>query len=524
MTTAHPSRWPCGNRPPAAPPPTRAWPTGRLAALESIDVVYSQSWQYDDAAPGWPSAWAPTPARRRYSGIGGSVPLVLAADVARDIATRTSTSRSSWAPKPWPPYAGSRRRARSPRGRSSRPRSGPSRWTWTFDPSEITHSVFEAYLTFALSTTPVGATSAGGSASIAPISDGSWRPCPPSPPVSAGTPGSPWPAAPARSPRQRGQPHGGLPLHQAHDLDHGCRHGVRRAAGQRREGRRARCTRGQTGVPARLRLRRGARARGRSPRAVAVPRHGRRRRAALDAAGIGIDDVAHLDLYSCFASSICFALDALGIAVDDDRASAVTQTGGLPYHGGPGSNYVTHSIAAMAETLRADPGATAWSAGWACTCKSTPTGSGRAIPARARSATRRLMSHRGVGGHRRLTRGPGHRGHLLGAARAPRRAERALLICDLPALSVVAAAMPTSRAGPRPWPGPRPTKWSAAPSHCGPTERATWPRWPEPVVRGPARARMVAGVDGCRQGWLVATVPVRRPRSSRTPSPGQGRH
>ncbi len=42
-----------------------------------------------------------------------------------------------------------------------------------------------------------------------------------------------------------------------------------------------------------------------------------------------------------------------GISEDDGRA--VTQTGGLPYHGGPGSNYMTHSLAAMAETLRARP-------------------------------------------------------------------------------------------------------------------------------------------------------------------------
>ena len=78
--------------------------------------------------------------------------------------------------------------------------------------------------------------------------------------------------------------------------------------------------------------------------------------AALRGAGIGADDVAHFDLYSCFASSVCFALDALGVGEDDARAAAVTQTGGLPYHGGPGSNYMTHSLAAMAETLRADPG------------------------------------------------------------------------------------------------------------------------------------------------------------------------
>jgi acetyl-CoA C-acetyltransferase len=79
-------------------------------------------------------------------------------------------------------------------------------------------------------------------------------------------------------------------------------------------------------------------------------------RSALEGAGVAADDVAHLDLYSCFASSICFALDALGIPEDDSRAEAVTQTGGLPYHGGPGSNYMTHSLAAMAETLRRDPG------------------------------------------------------------------------------------------------------------------------------------------------------------------------
>jgi acetyl-CoA C-acetyltransferase len=79
--------------------------------------------------------------------------------------------------------------------------------------------------------------------------------------------------------------------------------------------------------------------------------------AAMAGAGIGADDVKYLDLYSCFASSVCFALDALGISEEDPRAAAVTRTGGLPYHGGPGSNFMTHSLAAMTETLRADPGA-----------------------------------------------------------------------------------------------------------------------------------------------------------------------
>jgi acetyl-CoA C-acetyltransferase len=75
----------------------------------------------------------------------------------------------------------------------------------------------------------------------------------------------------------------------------------------------------------------------------------------LEGAGARVDDVAHLDLYSCFASSLLFAADALGIdPVADGRS--VTVTGGLPFAGGPASNYVTHALAAMVGVLREDPG------------------------------------------------------------------------------------------------------------------------------------------------------------------------
>ncbi|HEX4864296.1 MAG TPA: hypothetical protein VFV02_09500, partial [Acidimicrobiales bacterium] len=77
--------------------------------------------------------------------------------------------------------------------------------------------------------------------------------------------------------------------------------------------------------------------------------------AALSAAGIGVDDVGHFDLYSCFGSSLNFACDALGLRTDDARG--LTVTGGLPFAGGPGSGYMLHSTAAMAEKLREDPGA-----------------------------------------------------------------------------------------------------------------------------------------------------------------------
>jgi acetyl-CoA C-acetyltransferase len=77
-------------------------------------------------------------------------------------------------------------------------------------------------------------------------------------------------------------------------------------------------------------------------------------REALRVGGVGVDDVAHLDVYSCFGSSVNFARDALALRDGDSRS--LTVTGGLPYHGGAGSDYMTHSIATMADVLRRDPG------------------------------------------------------------------------------------------------------------------------------------------------------------------------
>lgn len=75
---------------------------------------------------------------------------------------------------------------------------------------------------------------------------------------------------------------------------------------------------------------------------------------ALRMAGLSIEQIDHLDLYSCFPCAVQIARDMLGIAIDDRRP--LTVTGGLPYAGGPGNNYVMHSIAALADRLRAQPG------------------------------------------------------------------------------------------------------------------------------------------------------------------------
>jgi acetyl-CoA C-acetyltransferase len=76
---------------------------------------------------------------------------------------------------------------------------------------------------------------------------------------------------------------------------------------------------------------------------------------ALELAGVGVDDVAHVDLYSCFPSAVQVAANELGLPVDDP-ARPLTVTGGLTFAGGPWNNYVTHSIATMAGRLRGEPG------------------------------------------------------------------------------------------------------------------------------------------------------------------------
>lgn len=77
-------------------------------------------------------------------------------------------------------------------------------------------------------------------------------------------------------------------------------------------------------------------------------------RIALDMAGKKISDVAAFDLYSCFPSAVEVAMTEIGLAEDDPRPISVT--GGLPFFGGPGNNYVTHSIAEMMNVVRRKPG------------------------------------------------------------------------------------------------------------------------------------------------------------------------
>src|SRR5207244_8573544 len=71
----------------------------------------------------------------------------------------------------------------------------------------------------------------------------------------------------------------------------------------------------------------------------------------------GVDNTACFDLYPRSPAAVPMAMWDLalpGQAWSDDRL--LTKTGGLSFFGGPGNNYVTHSMAAMVEACRADPG------------------------------------------------------------------------------------------------------------------------------------------------------------------------
>jgi acetyl-CoA C-acetyltransferase len=81
-------------------------------------------------------------------------------------------------------------------------------------------------------------------------------------------------------------------------------------------------------------------------------------------AGIGPDDLDHVDLYSCFPSAVQIAATELGLAPSDGAGGwggigsrlPLTVTGGMTFAGGPWNAYPLHGLATMARVLRADPG------------------------------------------------------------------------------------------------------------------------------------------------------------------------
>jgi acetyl-CoA C-acetyltransferase len=98
---------------------------------------------------------------------------------------------------------------------------------------------------------------------------------------------------------------------------------------------------------------------------------------ALDQAGIGVEDVDLFDLYSCFPCMPRLTQKMIGLSADDPRP--MTITGGLPYFGGPGSNYSMHAIAEAVASCRQDRDryVLVTANGWYCTKHSAGIYAGR---------------------------------------------------------------------------------------------------------------------------------------------------
>lgn len=74
---------------------------------------------------------------------------------------------------------------------------------------------------------------------------------------------------------------------------------------------------------------------------------------ALEIAGRSINDIEHLELYSCFPVAV--RIQAREMKIPAGRR--LTVTGGMPFAGGPLNNFVLQAAVRMAEVLRADRGA-----------------------------------------------------------------------------------------------------------------------------------------------------------------------
>lgn len=326
-----------------------------LSTVDSVQVVYCQSWQYDDPPGRLCSALGVDARHRLYSGIGGTTPQVLVAETAErmqrgELDVALIVGAEALETKRQMKKAGEK-----PVWSFPDPRKLPFPFEAPFHPAEVAHEVFQAWLTF-----PLWDVARRASLGVAP--DDYRR--------SLGALLAPMTSIAARN------PHAWFPAERSVDdvltarpdnrmvaypytkymvsvMDVDMAAALVLATDSAADA---------LGVPEERRVYLRGSAYATDPTYVAEHRWFDRSPAmaaasseALRLAGVGVDDVSYFDLYSCFSSSVLFACDALGVVPATD-SRALTVTGGLPFAGGPGSGYLLHSIATMADVLRADPG------------------------------------------------------------------------------------------------------------------------------------------------------------------------
>lgn len=341
--------------------PLQAWAAALRAthidpkAIDELDVVYCQSWPYDDPARRLGHLLGAQPIRAEYSGIGGTTPLTLLSRAAEAITTGRSDVCAVVGGEALATVRRLKKQGERPQWSHRDPEKKPFPFEAPFHPAEVAHQVFQAYTTFAMRDI---ARRAHLQVSPADYSRSIGELLAPMTKVAAANPHAWFPTERSAeeimtvTPANRVVAHPYTKLSTAiMDVDLGAAFVVasEEAADRLKISPDRRVyVRGWVGA--------------RDPDYVAEhdqlwrsPAMEQALRGAMARAGTGADDIAHFDLYSCFASSVSFSLDALGIDPSDSRGP-FTVTGGLPYAGGPGSCYAVGSVAAMADRLTAHPG------------------------------------------------------------------------------------------------------------------------------------------------------------------------
>ena len=325
------------------------------AAIDSLDVLYCQSWPYDDPPRRLAETVGAEPRHLRYAGIGGTTPLQLVAAAAARIERAEAEVCAVVGGEALATKRAMKKQGERPAWSHRHPDPPPFPFEAPFHPSEVAHQVFQATTTFALRDVArrahlgvgVDEHQEANGALFAPMTE-----------VAARNPHAWFPversaeeiATVTAENRMVAFPHPKLVV-SFMDVDQASAVVLASPAAADR-----------LGIAPDHRIVVRGRGEARDPDYVAEhpdlwrsPGMATGFAAALATAGVAVDDLDLLDLYSCFPSAVSFALDALGLGADDRRAP-FTVTGGLPYAGGPGSCYALGSLAAMADELVAGRG------------------------------------------------------------------------------------------------------------------------------------------------------------------------
>jgi acetyl-CoA C-acetyltransferase len=323
--------------------------------LESLQIVYCQTWPYDDPVQRLSERVGASPRHRFYSGIGGTTPQVLVNDTAESILRGEYDLALVTGAEALDTMRRAKKQGRKLPWSHRNPEKVPFPFEAPFHPAEVAHEVFQAWLTFPVfdiaRRAHIGVLPEGYRQRLGNLME-------PMTKIAAENPYAWFPRerpcdeliTPTKDNRLVGYPY---TKYMVSIMDVDMAAALVIASHEKADA---------LGVPPDKRVYLRGWAYGNDPWYIAEhPELWRSEamkqvsRAALGMAGADVDDVAHIDLYSCFASSVLFARDALGFKDGaDDRP--ITVTGGLPFSGGAGSDYMTHSIAAMTDRLRTDPG------------------------------------------------------------------------------------------------------------------------------------------------------------------------